>query len=131
MDTNIYIKTLGIGQDQIKEGISFNELIEKLKIQKSDDTFYINFRLWFYDHFYNEKTLSNRIRQYNTSRGPNYPPELDDEKCYISADASMDYLDYLELKEARESAKFAKKIAIISILLTLTAIIIQIIFNLI
>ena len=129
MNTNIYIKTLEIGQDNMKEGISFNELIIKLCIQKTEGTFYTNFRIWFYDNFYNELTISNRIRKYSPSRAPNYPSALDDEKCYISAKSTMEYLDYIELKEARESAKFAKKIAIISIGLTLTAIIVQIIIS--
>lgn len=43
---NIYIQTLKLGFDN-PEGISFNEVVEKLNIDLSDNSFKLNFTTWF------------------------------------------------------------------------------------
>ena len=131
---NIYIKTLKLGVDN-SDGISFNEIIDKLNINISDDSFKLNFTIWFYSNFHNQN-----IERYVV--GLNFPnsdsrissktiDEISnhyDEKCFIRGDAVNKYIDYLELERTRKSSKNAVIIASFSFLIAIASIIIPIKF---
>lgn len=44
---NIYIKALEIGEQNIKEGIKYDEIIKQLNIKDGHPRFIENFRVWF------------------------------------------------------------------------------------
>lgn len=121
---NIYIRALKIGADSLDEGISYNDIIEKLGIKERTGTFKNNFRFWFYSNFYHDNTQRNL-----DNRRLFFPDELDSKKSILLGEAFINYLDYVELKEARQSAKTAKRYAIIAIWIAIVSIIAQTLFN--
>ncbi len=122
-DKNIYIKTLELGFERSKDGITYNECIEELKKQKfilSKD-FESLFRFWFYYNFLNEST------QVNTHLNAGYKTDLDSKKSFLSGEATIQYLDYIKLQESRKNAKNSSTTAIVAIIIATISIILQII----
>lgn len=136
MSGSIYFDTLKLGFEN-KNGISLNEVVERLNIDFSDITFETNFTIWFYSNFYNskleslivgqvtainsdyrinERNIETKVRKYNT------------EKSYIKGDAVNKYIDYLELEQTRKSSRMAFKFSIASIIIATLSIITPIIF---
>ena len=124
MKDNIYIKSLKIGLEQTS-GISFNQLVEKLKIKFEDKDQKVNFIIWFYSNFYNEKgeaqitghftapstgyKIANKLNEFET---------INDIKAYIKGEALNKYIDYLELERTRKSSRRAFILSLIAVILT-------------
>ena len=126
---NIYIQTLKLGFEN-PEGISFNEVVEKLGINLSDEVFKLNFTSWFYDNFYNTRAeryvVGSKVavnRSYAISKTTiNEILTFSDEKSFIKGDAVNKYIDYLELERTREYSKQASLFATGSLIIAILAV---------
>lgn len=142
---SIYIKTLKLGFEN-PGGISLDDIVKKLNIKLSDNSFKFNYTLWFYSNFYNPKTESYVIATNTQSTSPKrLTPdnmtkftENNKSKSYIKGDAINKYIDYVELSLARsnsikasQSASKSLKIANRSLCIAIAAVVIQILFGLI
>lgn len=126
---NIYIQTLKLGFDNPK-GISFDEVVERLKIDFTDNSFKTNYTIWFYAHFFNNKAETKVIG--NTKAiNPDYRinannidsfSTINKQKSYIKGDAVNKYIDYLELERTRESSKQASLFATGSLIIAILAV---------
>lgn len=94
MKENIYIKALEIGFKNQTTGISFNEVVNKLCIEKDcvSPVFKCNFTIWFYTNFYNPDGESSL--KYDNGRSQYITPdtlfgleEIEDKKSFIKGDA--------------------------------------------
>lgn len=138
MKENIYIKALEIGFEHETAGISFNEIVKELGIEKDilNLVFKSNFTIWFYTNFFNPKGEANV--QLNNSGTATYiiKPEtlkdLDkckDEKAYIKGESIQKYIDYVELRDTRKSSRTARTFSVISIIIASIAIITPYVVN--
>ncbi|MCZ4696128.1 hypothetical protein DWB61_15505 [Ancylomarina euxinus] len=127
MKDNIYIKALEIGFRNETTGISFDDVVKELGLVEKlkDESFRVNFAIWFYTNFYHKDleslALSSKTggpigNHYRISKSR--IKDVDDcsaDKSYIKGESIQKYIDYLEIKESRESSQTAKKISYISI----------------
>ncbi len=121
--SNIYIAALQYGEERIKEGISFQDMIKHLEetgyYTKGDNVF--QFKEWFYLTFYNpqwaqyayqvktgkvQSELGMQTNRHDSSGG------------FLQAEQLFSLYDYLELKEARIFSRQAHKIAIAAIVIS-------------
>ncbi|MCX6220823.1 MAG: hypothetical protein NTZ69_07525 [Bacteroidia bacterium] len=137
MSKSIYFETLRLGFENTN-GISFNEVVERLNIDLSNITFETNYAIWFYSNFYNgnieslivaqgiatnsdfrinERNLETRVRKHNS------------EKSFIKGDAINKYIDFLELERTRKSSTTATVISLISVAIAISSIVIPIMYN--
>jgi len=132
MKDNIYIKALEIGFKNQMTGISFDEVVKELGIEKDfiSLVFKSNFTIWFYTNFFNPKGEANV--KFNNSGTHTYiinPDTLRDldkcksEKSFIKGDAIYKYIDYVELRDTRRSSRTARIFSVISIIIASIAII--------
>jgi len=133
MKDNIYIKALEIGFKNEANGITFNEIVKELGIEKqlANDIFRTNFTIWFYTNFYNWYADKWAMASKNGTAITSYritPQTIEKIKkfntqaSFIKGESIQKYIDYLELKESRESSQTAKKISYISIGIALLSI---------
>lgn len=130
MENNIYIKSLEFGVQNMKDGVSYLEMLEYLSIcnLQPDNLFENYYANWFFENFFIES-----LHRYTSEHGYKFAfrkEELDkykQEKAILTGNAYQNYIDYLELKEARKSSKKAFNTAIAAIILTFISVIFQII----
>nr|WP_320020904.1 hypothetical protein [uncultured Draconibacterium sp.] len=127
---NIYIQTLKLGFEN-PEGISFNEVVEKLNIDLSNTDFRLNYTIWFYSTFYNYHyefhLFGNKgAKHISTHRlsidNMEILAEHNNQKSYMKGDAVNKYIDYLELERTRESSKQATLFATGSLIIAILAV---------
>ncbi|WP_156113360.1 hypothetical protein [Wocania ichthyoenteri] len=126
------MKTLEMGYNSNEKGISFDEVVEKLKIDISNEDFEINFVIWFYSNFYNNK-VEPKILGLNTASNSNYYlnkityrdyKQYNASKSYIKGDALNRYI----VKRTRRSSMNATYLAFASLFIALLSIVIPIVF---
>lgn len=132
-----YMKTLQLGYDNSTCGISFNDIIDKLKIDLSDSNFSANYTIWFYSNFYNgiyeflDGCEKEPVEYFFKSNGYINPKinEIHASKSFIRGDAINKYIDFVELRNARISSRTATVISSFSILIAISSIIIPFVFS--
>lgn len=130
---NIYIQTLKLGFDN-PDGISLNEVVEKLNIDLSNESKKYSFTTWFYTNFFNSRTEQFQ-QDALTMSGYWESPHLKDmesinsELSYLKGDAVNKYIDFKELEITRESSKQASYFATGSIFIAILAVIFPYIFK--
>lgn len=132
VENNIYVKVLELGYKNHSIGISFDEVINELNIDLSNELFEINFAHWFYSNFYNENFEYSILAQKNSTfdvhhfNKHNYKnsKKHNKEKSFIKGDSLNKYIDYLELQRTRKSSRNATVISMLSMLIAVASIII-------
>jgi len=134
MKSGVYIDTLRLGFEN-PTGISFDDIVKKLNIDLSDNSFKINYTIWFYLNFYNinnetsdnefsiAKYQMNYIRLVDIERIP-----FNSTKSYIKGDAINKYIDFVELQNARKSSITATRISLISVAIAISSIIVSVLY---
>lgn len=123
---NLYIEALKEGRNNMKDGISFDELIKHLQSKGFEfSSGYLDyFRFWFYTNFYHlvitphlklSTPQSITILHEATVSNPN----VDNEKCIITGEAYENLIDFENLQEARKSSKQANKLATWAIIISI------------
>ena len=130
------MKTLEMGYRAGDKGLSFNETVEKLGIDLSDENFEINYVIWFYSNFYNPRfeplilalsTATNSSYYLNKTTYKNVK-NFNSSPSYLKGDALNKYIDFLELKRTRRASRNATYLAFGSMLVALMSIITPIIY---
>ncbi|WP_420551218.1 hypothetical protein [Tenacibaculum aiptasiae] len=121
MTTNLYIKALEIGYESGDDGISFNDILTKLKSLKYslDEGL---FRSWFYRNFDHKE----RYRVINNP-GAGVSPVNDSKNFRLSSESLFQYIEYVELKEARINSISAKRHSYLAIGISLISVILPLI----
>lgn len=122
-DNNIYTVALKYGTDNIKNGVTYNELLEHFKSNNIifDPSFQRYFHIWFYENFFVDGVYQH-IKDFNVNLGylnENVLVQHDNKKATITGDAHQTYLDHQELRFAYQSAKDATRIATVAIYVTI------------
>jgi len=134
LGNNIYLKSLEFGYSNSQNGCSLNKVVEKLNISFENESLNLNYRVWFYNNFYNGS--ANSFIKNQASSRPDKNIYLDDkfnsfnsEASFIKGEALSRYIDYIELSESRKSSNIAKIFSIVSIIIASLSIIAPIIAN--
>ncbi len=134
---NIYIDALEYGVNNLKEGISYNDLEKHLKEKGYNikGKFAKYFKTWFYSTFFNNPQTKKAIRALSgdtSISGYIEESQYDKDKSPLMAEGYFNLMDYKELEEARESSRQAQKTAkwaiIIAGILAGASIMLQILF---
>ena len=121
--SNIYIDALSLGSKNMSNGISFNDLKDRLcsKGYTIEGEFEKYFEHWFFSNFFHKsatwevkkfETGSTRILSHNLS-------QYHKDKCMLTGEAFMNYIEYIELIEARLSSRRAHFAAIAAIIISI------------
>ena len=138
-EENIYIKALEYGVEKMDEGISYNEIIKRLKGLgfEIEGTFLLYFKAWYYlTFFHDSRTLMAKRVIDGVTAFRDLAPEtaVDDVPNILMSEGYLAYMDYKELVEARISSRRAQITAtyaiVISAFLALGSVVIQLLFNL-
>ena len=128
----IYNKALEFGANNIKEGVTYNELLNYLKENKLDvnDGVARSFHVWFYETFY----VSGIYERRNDPSGMGVFNEdvlrgKDNTKGFLTGEAYLKYLDFLEYRQALKSAKQSSNLAKIAIAISAILALIQIVLQ--
>ncbi|MBI2268789.1 MAG: hypothetical protein HYU69_00365 [Bacteroidetes bacterium] len=118
MDKNIYIQALEIGTKNMTNGISYNELLEKLNAfgLKPHGEFQKYFHLWFYKKFYYPALF--RYINLPSNGGAVEENELeghDNQFAILTAEGYTEYLDFLKLEQAKIDTQRAHELSMTAI----------------
>ncbi|HEX7414574.1 MAG TPA: hypothetical protein VF411_11070, partial [Bacteroidia bacterium] len=121
------------GRNNMKDGISFNELIKHLGSKGFQfNAHYLDyFHIWFYTNFYHP-SVTPHLKSYTfaTTEVLRKNQERDNDTCIITGEAYENLIDFENLQEARKSSKQANKLATWAIVISIVLALIQIIIAL-
>ncbi|MGS2738773.1 hypothetical protein [Sinomicrobium sp. M5D2P17] len=119
---NRYIKAMEIGNAYEKEGITYYELKDKLRIEfdVNSETTFVKWFMKYFDtaidytirtpintSYLNELTYQFILKNHNCEGRFQIIQKTLESKSFLTGEASKQYLEYIELKESRESSKLA------------------------
>lgn len=121
--SNLYVAALQYGEENISEGVSYQDMIKYLEetgyYTKGDNVF--QFKEWFYLTFYNP-TWAQTVYLIKNGRLKselgNQTNKFDSIAAFLQPEQLFSLYDYLELKEARIFSRQAHKIAIAAIVIS-------------
>lgn len=119
MEKNIYIRALEIGANHMKDGITYEQMLNKLSAinMKPDGNFEAYFRRWFYSHFY----IAD-IYEYRGQHGTPFDfyklRNYDNQVGVLMEKGYTEYLDFQKLEKAKTDTKKAHDLALWAIFIS-------------
>jgi len=139
MKPNPYTYSLQRGYQTTSAGITYNQLKEEITKEFKIDWephFELNFRIWFFDNFFEQEATHNlewsRLKHgVRVDEKSGYIPFERSVSIvvYLKGESCLKYLDYIELIEARRASRQALVFSSISVVLAVIAILVTIILG--